>query len=40
VTLTKLELIHFTRDQVNQLCADVPAFAAALDRTAQERLGS
>jgi len=40
VTLTKLELIHFTRDQVNQLCDDVPAFAAALDRTAQERLGS
>jgi CRP/FNR family cyclic AMP-dependent transcriptional regulator len=40
VTLTKLELIHFTRDQVNQLCAEVPAFKAALDRTAQERLGA
>lgn len=39
VTLTKVELIHFTRDQVNQLCADVPSFAEALDRTAQERLG-
>jgi CRP/FNR family cyclic AMP-dependent transcriptional regulator len=40
VTLTKLELIHFTREQVNQLCEDVPAFKAALDRTAQERLGA
>lgn len=40
VTLTKVELIHFTREQVEQLRAEVPAFAAALERTAQERLGS
>jgi hypothetical protein len=40
VTQTKLELIHYTRDQVNQLCAEVPSFKAALDRTAQERLGA
>ena len=39
VTLTKVELIHFTREQVNQLVEDVPAFAEALDRTAKERLG-
>ncbi|QZY29262.1 cyclic nucleotide-binding domain-containing protein [Nocardioides coralli] len=39
VTLTKVELIHFTRDQVNQLRDEVPAFAEALDRTAKERLG-
>jgi CRP/FNR family cyclic AMP-dependent transcriptional regulator len=39
VTLTKVELIHFTREQVHQLVADVPAFAEALDRTAKERLG-
>jgi CRP/FNR family cyclic AMP-dependent transcriptional regulator len=39
VTLTKVELIHFTREQVHQLIADVPAFAEALDRTAKERLG-
>jgi CRP/FNR family transcriptional regulator, cyclic AMP receptor protein len=39
VTTTKVELIHFTRDQVNELREQVPAFAEALDRTAQERLG-
>lgn len=39
VSLTKLELIHFSREQVEQLCNDVPAFKAALDRAAQERLG-
>jgi CRP/FNR family transcriptional regulator, cyclic AMP receptor protein len=39
VTLTKVELIHFTREQVNELCEQVPAFAEALDRTARERLG-
>jgi CRP-like cAMP-binding protein len=40
VTLTKVELIHFTREQVNQLRDEVPAFATALDRTSQERLGN
>lgn len=40
VTLTKVELLHFTREQVHQLREEVPAFAEALDRTAQERLGS
>ena len=39
VTLTKVELIHFTREQVNQLRDEVPAFAEALDRTAEDRLG-
>ncbi|MGH3361647.1 MAG: Crp/Fnr family transcriptional regulator [Nocardioides sp.] len=39
VSLTKLELIHFTREEVEQLCSDVPAFKAALDRAADERLG-
>lgn len=39
VTTTKVELIHFTREQVNQLRDDIPAFAEALDRTAKERLG-
>jgi len=39
VTLTKVELIHFTREQVNQLVEDVPRFAAALERTTEERLG-
>jgi len=40
VTLTKVELIHFTREQVQQLRDEIPAFAAALERTAQERLGT
>lgn len=40
VTLSKVELLHFTSDQVRQLGDEVPAFADALSRTAQERLGS
>jgi len=39
VTLTKVELIHFSAEQVNQLRADIPGFAEALDRVSQERLG-
>src|SRR5689334_15843290 len=39
VTLTKVELLHFTREQVEQLNAEVPAFREALERTAKERLG-
>ncbi len=40
VTLTKVELLHFSSDQVNQLREKIPAFAEALDRVAQERLDS
>lgn len=40
VSLTKLEVLHFTRDEVNRLCAEVPAFKDALDRSAQDRLGT
>ena len=40
VTLTKLELIHFSREQVNRLREEIPAFGRALDRVAQERLGT
>jgi CRP-like cAMP-binding protein len=39
VTTTKVELIHFTRDQVNSLREQIPAFAEALDRTSRDRLG-
>lgn len=39
VSLTKLEMLHFTNDAVRRLCTDVPAFKEALDRAAQERLG-
>ena len=40
VTLTKVELIHFSTEQVHQLRDEIPAFADALDRVSQDRLGS
>ena len=40
VSLSKLEVLHFTSDAVRKLCDEVPAFREALDRTAQERLGA
>lgn len=39
VSLSKLELLHYTREEVEQLCSDVPAFKAALQRAGEERLG-
>jgi CRP/FNR family cyclic AMP-dependent transcriptional regulator len=38
VSLTKLELLHFTHDAVLKLCDEVPAFKQALDKAAQYRL--
>ena len=40
VTLGKAEALHFTRDDLEQLVDEVPAFKAALDRASEERLGS
>jgi CRP-like cAMP-binding protein len=40
VSLSRLEVLHFTSDAVRQLCADVPAFQEAIDRTARERIGA
>jgi CRP/FNR family transcriptional regulator, cyclic AMP receptor protein len=40
VTLDKAEVLHFTSDDLRQLCDDVPAFKEALDKAAEERLGS
>jgi CRP-like cAMP-binding protein len=40
VTLDKAEMLHFTSDDLRQLCEEVPSFKEALDRAAQERLGS
>ena len=37
VTTTKVEAIHFTRDQLNELREKIPAFADALDQTTQDR---
>lgn len=40
VTLTDVELIHFSSEQVNRLRDDIPAFGEALDRVSRDRLGS
>ena len=40
VSLSKLEVLHFTSEAVRRLSDEVPAFREALDRTAQERLGA
>jgi CRP-like cAMP-binding protein len=38
VSLTPLEVIHFTSEAVNQLADQVPAVAAAIRATAEDRL--
>ena len=40
VSLTKLEVLHFTDDKVRKLCDEVPTFREAIDRTARERIGA
>ena len=40
VSLTPLEVIHFTRESVEQLLDEVPNFGAALRETARDRLDS
>ena len=37
VALTPLELIHFTKEQLDQLAVDMPSFHQALEKTASER---
>ena len=37
VALTPLELIHFTKEQLDQLNVDMPSFHQALEKTASER---
>ena len=39
VSLTPLEVIHFTRDSVQELLDEVPAFGEALRETTIDRLG-
>jgi CRP-like cAMP-binding protein len=39
VSLTPLEVIHFTSESVQQLLDEVPAFATALRETTDDRLG-
>ncbi|HEY6931816.1 MAG TPA: cyclic nucleotide-binding domain-containing protein [Marmoricola sp.] len=40
VSLTPLEVIHFTDEAITRLVDQVPAFADAIRATAQDRLGS
>lgn len=40
VALTPLELIHFTKDQLERLNVEMPAFHDALEQTAADRFGS
>jgi len=40
VTTTPVQALHFTAEQLDGLCEDVPAFRSALDRAARQRLGS
>lgn len=40
VALTPLELIHFTKEQLDKLSVEMPAFHEALERTAAERFPS
>src|SRR3712207_4664940 len=37
VALSPLELIHFTKEQLDQLNVDMPSFHEALEKTAAER---
>jgi CRP/FNR family transcriptional regulator, cyclic AMP receptor protein len=39
VSLSRLEALHFTRDQVEQLENQIPAFKEALEAAARERSG-
>lgn len=38
VATSPLQVLHFTRDAVEKLYADVPVFRAALDRAVKERV--
>ena len=40
VTTTPVQALHFTAEQLDRLCARVPAFRDALDRAARDRLGT
>ena len=39
VALTKLEMLHFTSDEVRRLCDEIPAFKEALAETSAARSG-
>ncbi len=39
VSVTPLRVIHFTRETIERLCAEIPAFAEALRTSAESRGG-
>ena len=39
VSLTPLEVVHFTRESLEQLIEEVPAFGVAIRGTTEDRLG-
>ena len=39
VSLSRLECLHFTRDQIEKLEKEIPAFKEALEAAARERAG-
>lgn len=39
VAVTPLQVLHYTAEQVQQLCQQVPAFRDAIERQARERAG-
>ena len=40
VSLTPLEVVHFTRESLEQLLDEVPAFGEAIRDTTADRLGN
>ncbi len=40
VSLTEMDVLHFTSEAVRQLLGEVPSFRTALEETTRERLGS
>ena len=40
VSLTPVEVVHFTKEALTELLDDVPAFGAALRGTTEDRLGA
>lgn len=39
VSVTEVEVLHFTREAVEQLCRDIPTFNDALEAAARGRVG-
>ena len=40
VSTTEVDVLHFTREAVEQLCRDIPTFSKALESAAEGRVGT